>query len=67
MFINESNKYTTAAEYFYNDHIGLYCVVGTAISMEHLDELIELWESADLLTKIAMPDYITEGYDDVVW
>lgn len=67
MFINENNKYTTAAEYFYNDHIGLYCVVGTTISMEYLDELMELWESADLLTEIAMPDYITEDYDGAEW
>lgn len=67
MFINENNKYTTAAEYFYNDYNGLYCVVGTTISMEYLDELMELWESADLLTEIAIPEYITEDYDGSEW
>ena len=67
MFINQNGKYVSPAEYFYNEHIGLYCVVGTTISMEYLDELVELFESPDLLTQVDMPDYITEDYEGAEW
>lgn len=67
MMINENNKYTSEAEYFYNKHIDMHCVIGTTFSMQNLDELKELWESPDLLTEIDMPDYITEDYDEAEW
>lgn len=64
----ESKKSETA-EYYYNEYIGMYCIVGTTYCNEDLDELAEMWESADLLTEIPVPDYITEdNYEDLlVW
>lgn len=60
--------YTRPAEYYYNEYIDMYCVVGTVISMEDLEDLKKLWDSPELLTKVAMPDYITdENYDGAVW
>lgn len=67
MFIDQENKYTSPAEYFYNDHIGMYCVVGTTISMEYLDELVELFKTPELLTEVATPDYITADYEGAEW
>lgn len=58
----DESKYTIGAEYYYNGHIDMYCVVGTTISMGDLDELKSLWKSPDLLTEIPIPDYVT-GYD----
>ena len=65
MYMTE-NKYTSPAEYFYNEYIEMYCVIGTTISTEDLDDLIELFETPDLLTEVEMPEYITEDYD-YVW
>lgn len=67
MFVNQDNKYASAAEYFYNEYNELYCVVGTTICMQYLDELEELFESPDLLTEVTMPDYITADYDGTEW
>lgn len=67
MFVNENNKYTSEAEYFYNQYIEMYCVIGTTISMQYIDELIELWDTPDLLKEVEMPDYIMEDYDEAVW
>ena len=67
MFVSEGNKYTSKAEYFYNEHIDMYCVIGTTISTQYLDELKNLWETPDLLTKVEMPGYITEDYDAPKW
>lgn len=67
MFVNENNKYTSHALYFYNNFIEMYCVIGTTISMEHLDELVDLFESPELLTEVVMPDYITEDYEGTEW
>lgn len=67
MFVDENNKYTTEANYFYNAYIEMYCVIGTTISMQYLDELIDLWESPDLLTEVEIPNYITEDYEDIAW
>lgn len=67
MYVNENNKYTSAAEYFYNSYIDLYCIVGTTFAMETVSDLEDLFESADLLTEVEMPDYITEDYDGAEW
>lgn len=67
MFINENGQYTSEAEYFYNRYIDMYCVIGTTISMEYLDELEARWESSELLKEVKMPDYITEDYDEAEW
>lgn len=53
-------KKTTAAEYYYNEYIGMYCIVDTTFCNADFDELAAMWESSDLLTEIPMPDYITE-------
>lgn len=62
MYIEHKN--TTAAEYYYNDYIGMYCIVGTTLCNADFDELAELWASPELLTEIPMPDYITEDNCD---
>lgn len=67
MFVNQDSKYSSAAEFFHNEYNDLYCVVGTTISMQYLDELEDLFESPDLLTEIPMPDYITADYDGAEW
>ena len=67
MFINQDNKYTEHAEYFYNEFIELYCIIGTTIAMETVYELEQIFESPDLLTRVPMPDYITEDYDEASW
>lgn len=54
------NKRTDSAEYYYNEYISMYCIVGTTFCNADFDELAGLWESAELLTEIPMPDYITE-------
>lgn len=60
-------KFTSNAEYYYNDYIGMYCVVGTTFCNEDFDELAKFWESEDLLTEIPMPEYITEdNCDDLI-
>ena len=60
--------YTKPAEYFYNPHIDMYCVIGTTIAMGDLDDLVSWWESPDLLTEVEMPDYITGAeYDAPTW
>lgn len=67
MMINEQNKYTEKAEYFYNEYEDMYCVIGTTISTQTLADLEELFESEDLLCEVDMPEYITEGYDRATW
>ena len=67
MYVDENGKYTSAAEYFYNPYIDLYCIVGTTIAMESVSDLESLFESPDLLTEVEMPDYITEDYDAPAW
>jgi len=68
MYLNEDGKYTSHAEYFYNPFIGLYCIIGSTIAMESVDDLIELFESPDLLTEVALPEYITdENYESDAW
>lgn len=68
MYVNEENKYTSEAEYYFNSHIDMWCVVDTTISMGDLDELKDLWESPDLLEEVPMPDYITGAdYDGPTW
>ena len=67
MFVNEDNKYCSPAEYFWNSYIDMYCVIDTTISMEYLDDLVERFESPDLLIEVEMPDYITEDYEGAVW
>ena len=59
MFFDESGKFSSPAEYYYNDFIGMYCIVGTTNCNEDLDELKRYFVSDDLLTEITMPDYIT--------
>lgn len=61
-------KKSTPAEYYYNNYIGMYCIVGTTLCNEDFDELAELWESPDLLTEIPMPSYVTSAdYDEPSW
>lgn len=67
MYVNEKDKYTSEAYYFYNKYIDMYCIVGTTISMEYLDDMQSLFESPDLLMEIEMPKYITENYDETEW
>ena len=68
MYINcENNKYVDNAEYYYNPYINMYCIIGTAYAMETVTEMEEMFESPDLLTEVAMPDYITEDYDGTEW
>lgn len=67
MYVNENNKFTESAEYFYNEYADMYCVVGTTISAEYLDDLEAMFETADLLVEVEMPDYITEDYDGCEW
>lgn len=67
MYMNENNKYTERAEYFFNAYIGMYCVIGTTYSAEDLEDLRALWETGDLLSEVPMPDYITEDYDGAAW
>ena len=68
MFVNSDNKYSSPAEYFYNPYIAMYCIIGTTISIEYLDELFDLFESADLLTEVPIPDCITgPDYDCPAW
>lgn len=62
-----NTKFSTAAEYYYNKYIGMYCVVGTTFCNEDFDELAQYWESPELLTKIEMPDYITGDEDYLTW
>ena len=67
MYVNENNKYTDRAEYFYNEYIEMYCVIGTTIAMESLFDIQDLFESPELLTEVEMPEYITEDYDEPEW
>lgn len=65
---NGNTKYTSAAEYFYNIHIDMYCVLGTTISTGDIEDLRSWWTDPELLTEIAMPDYITGAeYDAPTW
>ena len=67
MYVNENGKFSSEAECYYNDYIGMYCVVGTTFCNADFDELASLWESAGLLKEIPMPEYITEdNYDDLL-
>ena len=67
MMINKNNKFSEAAEYFYNTYIDMYCIIGTTFSAEDLSDLQDMFESADLLKKVEMPEYITEDYDEPEW
>lgn len=67
MMINMNNKICEAAEYFYNEYIDMYCIVGTTYSAQDLRDLEEMFESVDLLKEVEMPEYITEDYDDAEW
>lgn len=66
MFVNENGKYTSKAQFFYNDHIDMYCIIDTTLSGD-LDDLTALFESADLLEEVPMPEYITEDYEGNTW
>lgn len=52
---------------FYNVYIDLYCVIGTTLSFECLSDMEEMFEPADLLEEVAMPDYITKDYEGTEW
>lgn len=68
MYVNEQGKFSSEAEYYYNDYIGMYCVVGTTFCCQYLDDLADLWESPELLIEVAMPDYITSAdYEAPSW
>lgn len=67
MKVNDNNKYTESAEYFYNKYIDMYCVIGTTFSAESVSDLAGLWERDDLLKEVDMPEYITEDYDGSEW
>ena len=68
MYVNENGKFTSAAEYFYNPHIDMYCIVDTTYAMGDLDDLRALFADPDLLTEVEMPDYITGAdYDAPTW
>lgn len=61
------NKLNGSYEYYYNDYIDMYCVVGTTISMQYFDELIDLFAFPGLLVEIEIPDYITSEYNGLLW
>ena len=68
MYINENGKFTSRAEYFYNEHIGMYCIIGTTLSSDDLDVLMDLFETPDLLVEVPMPGYVTsDEYDEAEW
>lgn len=67
MMVNDNNKYCSKANYFYNEYIDMYCIIGTAYSSPCLEDLTEMFESHDLLTEVDMPDYITEDYEGAEW
>mgnify|MGYP004556781849 FL=1 len=67
MYCNDNGKFTSAAEYFYNEYIGMYCIIGTTMCSECITDLIDRFESPDLLTEVPMPDYITEDGDVSEW
>ena len=69
MNVNAENKYTSEAEYYYNSHIDMWCVVDTTISMDdNLEELKALWSDSSLLVEVGMPDYIDGAdYDGPTW
>ena len=67
MYCNDNGKFTSAAEYFYNEYIGMYCIIGTTMCAECITDLIDRFESPDLLTEVPIPDYITEDYDEPEW
>lgn len=67
MMKNERNKYCTAAKYFYNKYIDMYCIIGTTYSASDMEDLVEMFENRDLLTEVDMPGYITEDYKGVEW
>lgn len=53
-------------EYFYNDFINMYCIIGTTYSAESLRELESVVDINNLI-RVDMPDYITEDYDALTW
>lgn len=67
MMVNDNKKYCSEANYFYNEYIDMYCIIGTTYSSPDLEDLVEMFESRDLLTESDMPDYITEDYDGAEW
>lgn len=67
MMMNMDGKYTGKAEYFYNEYIDMYCIIGTTYSAECLDDLKEMFERPDLLIEAEMPNYITEDYEAPEW
>lgn len=68
MYINENGKFTSRAEYFYNEYIGMYCIIGTTLSSDDLDVLTDLFETPDLLVEVPMPGYVTsDEYDEAEW
>ena len=67
MKINENGKYIDRAEYYYNEHINMYCIVGTTYSAEDLETLESMFAAPDLLVEVPAPDYITADYDGAEW
>lgn len=51
-------------EYFYNEYVEMYCVIGETYASDDLNVLEHVCGE---MTEVEMPDYITENYDDVVW
>lgn len=68
MYMNENNQYTEEAEFFWNEYIEMYCVIGTTISNPDIDFIYSCFESPDLLKEVPMPKYIkSENYDEATW
>lgn len=67
MMVNDNNKYCSETNYFYNELIDMYCIIGTTFSFEGKQEMLNMFESEELLTEVPMPEYITEDYDGAEW
>lgn len=68
LFVNEDGKFCSPAEYYYNSFFELWCVVGTTYAFDSLDDLLDSWESLDLLSEVEIPSYITgPDFNVLVW
>ncbi len=64
---DNEHKIAHSAEYFYNEYIDMYCIIGTTYSAQDFRDLEDLYESPDLLEEVEMPEYITPDYDGAEW
>lgn len=60
MWMNEDNKYTETAEYFWNPYLDMWCIIGTTYCSPDLEELTAMWETPELLVQVDMPNDIVD-------